>query len=131
MKTLTHLILIVISLCLINCESPIYIEAGVLWSDDAQFSEDGDWYLALSEGCYSNCEGATLDVIDQAPLEPNKVATNRFVLGSGSKGNVTAFVFLDTNENGIYDDGYDILTGYKYNFADTGESTAIAVSAYF
>ena len=131
MKTLNLLFVIMAALILINCESPLYIEAGVNWSDDSYFNEEGDWYLALSEGCYSNCTGATIDVVDQVQLSVNKSVIERFTLSSGSEGNITAFVYLDVNQNGEYDDGYDKMTGYKFNYADKGESTCIAVSAFF
>ncbi len=131
MKSINLLILITAALTLFNCENPLYIEAGVIWSDDSYFSEDGDWYLALSEGSYSNTAGSIINVVDQLPLSVNKKASKHFVLDSGSEGNITAFVYLDTNNNGIYDDGYDKMTGYKYNYADKGQSTSIAVSAYF
>ncbi|MBT4034210.1 MAG: hypothetical protein HOB84_14755, partial [Candidatus Marinimicrobia bacterium] len=61
----------------------------------------------------------------------NRKTTQKFVLGSGAEGNLTAFVYLDINKNGIYEDGYDKLTGYKYNYAVSNETTSIAVSAYF
>jgi len=131
MKNLNIIATILIALVLSNCESPRYVDAGVIWSDDSYFSEEGDWYLAISDGSYSNDIGATIDVLDQLPITVNKKTTQKFVLGSGSEGNLTAFVYLDTNENGSYDDGYDKLTGYKYNYAVSNETTSIAVAAYY
>jgi hypothetical protein len=131
MKNLNIITTILIALVLSNCENPRYVDAGVIWTDDSYFSEDGDWYLAISDGCYTNCEGATIDVLDQMPIVPNKKTTQKFVLGSGAEGNLTAFVYLDSNGNGTYDDGYDKLTGYKFNYAAANETTSIAVSAYF
>ncbi len=131
MKPINMLLILVAAVTLINCENPLYIQAGVIWSDDRYFSEEGDWYLALSEGCYSNCEGAVIDVVDQLPISANKKVTKKFVLNSGSEGNITAFVYLDVNKNGSYDDGYDKMTGYKFNHAVKGESTDIAISAFF
>jgi hypothetical protein len=131
MKNLNIITTILIALVLSNCENPRYVDAGVIWTDDSYFSEDGDWYLAISDGCYTNCEGATIDVLDQMPIVPNKKTTQKFVLGSGAEGNLTAFVYLDSNGNGTYDDGYDKLTGYKFNYAAANEITSIAVSAYF
>jgi len=131
MKTLNLALILLTALILSNCENPRYIDAGVIWSDDSYFSSEGDWYLAVSDGCYANCEGATLDVLDQYPISVNKNVTRKFVLGSASEGNVTAFVYLDVNQNGIYDDGYDKLTGYKFNYSVDNKTTSIAVSAYF
>ena len=131
MKNLSIIAIILTALVLSNCENPRYVDAGVIWTDDSYFSEEGDWYLAISDGCYSNCEGAEINVLDQYQIEANKKTTQKFVLGSGSEGNLTAFVYLDTNGNGTYDNGYDKLTGYKFNYATTNETTAIAVSAYF
>ena len=131
MKNLSIIAIILTALVLSNCENPRYVDAGVIWTDDSYFSEEGDWYLAISDGCYSNCEGAEINVLDQYQIEANKKTTQKFVLGSGSEGNLTAFVYLDTNGNGTYDDGYDKLTGYKFNYATANETTAIAVSAYF
>ena len=131
MKNLNILSIILIALVLSNCENLRYVDAGVIWSDDSHFSEDGDWYLAISDGCYSNCEGADIDVLDQFPITVNKKTTQKFVLGSGGEGNLTAFVYLDTNENGTYDDGYDTLTGYKFNYAEANETTSIAVAAFY
>ncbi|MBT3632701.1 MAG: hypothetical protein HOD43_02045, partial [Candidatus Marinimicrobia bacterium] len=115
MKTLNIFFIILIAMVVSNCENPRYVEAGVIWTDDSYFSADGDWYLAISDGCYSNCEGATLDILEQMPISVNRKTTQKFVLGSGAEGNLTAFVYLDINKNGIYEDGYDKLTGYKYN----------------
>jgi len=131
MKTLNIFFIILIAMVVSNCENPRYVEAGVIWTDDSYFSADGDWYLAISDGCYSNCEGATLDILEQMPISVNRKTTQKFVLGSGAEGNLTAFVYLDINKNGIYEDGYDKLTGYKYNYAVSNETTSIAVSAYF
>jgi len=131
MKTLNLTLTILAALILSNCENPRYIEAGVNWTDDSYFSAEGDWYLAISDGCYSNCDGATLEVLDQLPITVNKNVTQKFVIGSGSEGNLTAFVYLDSNGNGVYDDGHDTLTGYKFNYAVNNETTLIAVSAYF
>ncbi len=131
MKNINLIITILVALVLSNCENPRYVDAGVIWTDDSYFTSEGDWYLAISDGEYSNCEGATIEVLDQFPISVNKNVTQKFVLGAGSEGNITAFVFLDTNENGIYDEGYDKLTGYKYNYAVSNETTAISVSAYY
>lgn len=131
MKKANILLATLSALMLINCESPVYIDAGVNWSDDSYFSEDGDWYLALSEGCYSNCEGASVTVVDQLPITVNQKVIKKFALGSGSEGNITAFVYLDVNKNGSFDHGYDKITGYKYNYSEKNETTAIAVSAFF
>lgn len=131
MKNLSIIFIILVALVLTNCENPRFIEAGVHWTDDANFSVEGDWYLAVSEGCYSSCEGATVEVLDQYPISANKNGTQKFMLGSGAEGNLTAFVYYDSNGNGSYDDGYDVLTGYKYNYATAGKTTFIAVSAYY
>ena len=131
MKNINIIFAILIALLLSNCENPRYVDAGVIWTDDSYFTEEGDWYLAIFDGCYSNSECTPIDVLDQFPIEANKKTTQKFVLGSGAEGNLTAFVYLDTNENGTYDDGYDKLTGYKYNYATNNETTSIAVSAYF
>ena len=131
MKSLNIALIILTALIISNCENLRYVEAGVVWTDDSYFSAEGDWYLAISEGCYSNGEGATLDILDQQPISANKNVITKFVIGSGSEGNITAFVYLDVNQNGVYDDGYDQLTGYKFNYSTENETTAIAVSAYF
>ncbi len=131
MKTINLALILLTAVILSNCENPRYVEAGVTWSDDLYFSADGDWYLAISEGCYSNYDDTAINVLDQCPIPVNKNITRKFVLGSGSEGNLTAFVYLDTNGNGVYDDGYDKLTGYKFNYAVKNETTPIAVSAYF
>lgn len=131
MKIKYTLLSVIAGLLLMNCENHRYIEAGVNWSDDSQFQAQGNWYLALSEGCYSNCEGAVIDVADQVPIIAGEKAVVHFVLGAGSAGNVTAFVYLDVNANGVYDDGYDKITGYKFNYVNDSETANIAVPAYF
>jgi len=131
MKNLNIILILLVAMLISNCENPRYVEAGVIWTDDSYFAEEGDWYLAVSEGCYSNCEGAAINVLDQFPISVNKKTTQKFVLGSGAECNLTAFVYLDTNENGTYDDGYDKLTGYKFNYAEANETTEIAVTAYY
>lgn len=131
MKNLSMFLTLILFFTLFNCEKMLYVETGVLWHDDDYFNHEGDWYLALSEGPYSNSLGATIDVIDQLPIAVNDSRPKRFVLGSGSEGNITAFVYLDANGNGMYDDGYDKLTGYKFNLADASETTNIAVFAYY
>lgn len=131
MKNFSIILIIFFALVLTNCENPRYVEAGVLWTDDSYFTAEGDWYLAISEGCYSNCEGATIEVLDQYQISTSSNVTQKFMLGSGAEGNLTAFVYHDSNGNGTYDDGYDKLTGYKFNYATSGETTSIAVSAYY
>lgn len=83
MKSISIILTIIAVFSIINCENQIYVETGVIWSDDSYFSSNGDWYLALSEGSYSNCEGATMHVVDQLPISVNTNAVKRFVLGSG------------------------------------------------
>jgi len=131
MKTLMTMIFLGTTLLFLNCENQIYVEAGITWSDDKYYGNDGDWYIALSEGCYSNCEGATVRVVDQLPLSRGEDTVKRFVLGAGSSGNITAFVYLDVDGNGAYDDGLDEITGYKFNHSDIHETTDIAVSAFY
>jgi hypothetical protein len=131
MRTIQWIPAILCSFLFMNCEKQIYLEAGLTWTDDTYFNETGDWYLAVSEGCYSNCAGAMLCVVDQIRVIPGQNAVQRFVLGDAAEGNITSFVFLDVNHNGSYDDGYDQITGYKYNYSSTDETTCIAVSAYF
>jgi len=131
MKNLNIILILLVAMLISNCENLRYVDAGVIWTDDSYFSEDGDWYLAISDGCYSNDEGAAIEVLDQFPISVNKKTTQKFALGSGAEGNLTAFVYLDTNENGTYDDGFDKLTGYKYNYAVSNETTSIAVAAYY
>lgn len=131
MKKASAILLLFCTTLLMNCERNVYLETGLTWSDDSYFVQDGNWYLAVSEGCYSNCMGASLCVVDQVEVTPGENVIERFVLGSGAEGNVTSFVYLDVNANQIYDDGTDLVTGYKYNYSEAGNTTAIAVSAYF
>jgi len=131
MKTLKTMLTVLSIAMLVNCEKQIFVETGVLWSDDTYFSANGDWYVAVSEGCYSNDVCAVINVLDQEPILPGKNTTNKFMITGSSANYITAFVYLDVNENGIYDDGYDKLTGYKYNYADEIGTASIAVSAYF
>ncbi len=131
MRPLNIVLTIFTALFIFNCEKQLYVETGVNWSDDTYFNSDGDWYLAISEGSYSIGGGAAIVVVDQLPLTRGKNTSQRFVLSSGSEGDITAFVYLDVNENGSYDDGYDKITGYKYNYSDSGETTSIAVSAFY
>jgi len=119
------------ALVLFNCERQIYVETGVMWTDDQYFNGDGDWYIALSEGSYSNSEGARLNVIDQLQIHPGRNSLDRFIVDSGSAQNITAFVYLDVNRNGSFDDGYDQITGYKVNYADVDVTTSMAISAFY
>jgi len=131
MRTTSIILIILSALMMSNCETPRYVEAGVIWMDDSYFNADGDWYLAISEGLYSSEEGAIVEVVEQIAIRANVDAIQRFVLGSGPEGNLTAFVYVDVNGNGLYDDEYDNITGYKYNYAVNNETTQIAVMAYF
>jgi len=131
MKNIRYVLVMMSALLFMNCEKQIYLETGLSWSDDSYFEQAGNWYLAISEGCYSNCEGATLCVVDQEPVSAGVDQIHRFVLGGSAEGNITSFVYLDVNDNACFDDGIDHVTGYKFNYSDAGETTSIAVSAYY
>jgi len=131
MRTLHIILILLLGLLVFNCTRQLYVETGVLWTDDQYFNTTGDWYIALSEGCYSNGEGAKLNVIDQLPLTPGRNSVERFIVDSGTAEDITAFVYLDVNQNGQYDDGYDKITGYKFNYSTVNTTTPIAVPAFF
>jgi len=131
MKRIKTIVIFPLLLIFMHCEDCQYVEAGIIWMDDIHFEKDGDWFLAVAEGCYEQCDGAIIDVLDQHHVVTNQNTIKRFVLSSTSGCNVTAFVYLDVNQNEQYDDGYDVLTGYKYNYCSMNETTPISIAAYF
>lgn len=118
-------------LLLWGCEASQEIEVGVLWHDDAHFSNANTRYLAIVEGEFDLETGFDATLAELSSVTPGTNAIQKWSLGSRGTGNYTAFVFIDENGNGQYDDGHDIVSGYKYNCAAKNECLNISVSSFY
>jgi hypothetical protein len=115
----------------LGCERTQELEVGVLWNDDSHFSNNNSRYLALVEGEFDLETGFETSLVELTPVTPGTNATHKWSLGSSSSQNYTAFVFIDINESASYDEGLDIVSGYKYNCVSEGECLSISVSSFY
>ena len=130
-KTLSVAKLGVAALLLWGCETSQEIEVGVLWNDDIHFSNENSRYLAIVEGEFDLETGFDVTLAEFISVTPGTNAIQKWSLGSGGSSNYTAFVFIDENGNEQYDDGHDIVSGYKYNCAEENECLSISVSSFY
>ncbi len=114
-----------------SCELNQDIQVGVLWKDDVQYAASGARYLGLIKGIYDFDTGFTGELLDTAAVTPGINSTYVFSVSTGGAENYTAFVFIDLDSDGIFDDGDDTVSGYKYNYGEPGEALNISVSAYY
>jgi|GEM_PF-334984 len=115
----------------LGCESTQEIEVGVLWNDDSHFNNDNPRYLAITEGEFDLETGFDTGLIELTSVTPGTNARHKWSLSSRSSQNYTAFVFIDINESGSYEEGLDIVSGYKYNGFNEGECLSISVSSFY
>ena len=130
-KTLLVLILAVGSFMLTSCEKEIGIDVTINWTDNENFTDTGDWYVAVAEGVYSVVSGLPSEPFDYEEVTPGTTTTVKFSTESTTYESYTAIVFLDKNENGAYDKDEDVLTGYDTEGADPGDNCKMTVNAYY
>ncbi len=118
-------------IALLGCEMDQNINVGITWLDDNHFDSDSSRYLGIVEGEFDLNTGFETTLIELAKIIPGDDATHSFSLATHSSSNYTAFVFIDMNNNDNYDEGYDLISGYKYNRGEPGECLNISVSAYY
>jgi len=116
---------------LIGCETSQLIEVGVLWNDDSHFSNSNATFLAIAEGEFDQETGFDTILIELTSVSPGENEVHKYSFSTTSSNNYTAFIFVDENHNGTYDEGYDIISGYKYNCAAAGECLSISVSSFY
>jgi len=118
-------------LILCSCESFLDIKVGILWNDDPHVSQSDSVYLGILQGKWDSESGFDCVLLDTTEV---LVGVNRcysFSINTDDSDNYTAFIFFDSNGNGKYDDGYDSVLGYKYNYGESGGDLEISLSAYY
>lgn len=118
-------------LSLISCESSQEIQVGILWKDDPHFDESGQRYLAILKGECDFETGFAGHVLDFQTVGLAANETYYFSCSSNGTENYTAFVFADMNSDSSYNEGYDVVTGYKYNSGEPGDPLTISVSSFY
>ena len=116
---------------LVNCEKTQEIEVGVLWQDDQSISSSQDHFLAILDGSYDAQTGFDADLVALTSVSPGVDHTQMFTLSASSRGYYTAFVFVDTDADGAFEDGTDLVCGYKHNSGDPESRLQIALRAYY
>jgi len=114
-----------------GCETALDMHVGISWLDDDHFSSGSARYLGVVEGEFDLDSGFETTLIELAKIIPGDDTVHTFALPSNSSTNYTAFVFIDMNNNANYDEGYDVISGYKYNCVQPGECLNISVSAFY
>jgi len=120
-----------IALLLLSCESLLDIEVGILWRDDTTISQAGSTYLCVLKGKWDFETGFDDDILDTVEVVPGTNGIHKFSINSGESDHFTAFIYMDNNHNGSYDEGYDDVLGYKYNYGESGRDLEISLSAYY
>lgn len=122
---------VVCMLFLVSCESTQEIQVGILWQDDPHFDDTGIRYLAVLKGECDFDTGFEGYVLDSQPVRLAENTTYYFSCVSSGAGNYTAYIFVDTNADSSYSEGYDVITGYKYNYGEPGEPLTISLSSFY
>ena len=116
---------------LLACEKTQEIQVGLLWKDDAFFSHSGSRYLGLLEGEYDLTTGFDMPVLDSTPVLTGINKSYLFSISASGSRNYTAFIFIDLDSSKTYDEGYDIISGYKYNYGEPGACLNISLSSFY
>ena len=96
-----------IALLLLQCESLLDIEVGILWMDDTRFSQLGSAYLCVLKGKWDFETGFDDDILDTTEVVPGTNGIHKFSINTGESDHFTALIFIDNNDNGTYDEGYN------------------------
>ena len=116
---------------LISCDTQLDIEVGILWRDDPFFNQTGSTYLGILKGQWDTNTGFDKSMLDTAEVVPGANRFYKFSIDVINSDHFTAFIFMDNNDNQSYDDGYDSVLGYKYNYGESGGELEISLSAYY
>ena len=102
-----------------------------MWKEDTSFIAAEYRYLALIKGKCDFDTGFTNTLLDTSHVIPGIDATYHFSIPSSKAADYTAFIFVDINPDGLYEDGYDTVSGYKSNRGEIGDVLYISVSAFY
>lgn len=116
---------------LASCESTQDLEIGLRWEDDQYLESSQKIYLSILKGVFDSNSG--FDSQDLATVEVIccENQTYSFSFSSSGSSSYTAFVYIDKDGNAKYEEGYDLVCGYKYNYGNTGEPTFISLSVCY
>ena len=114
-----------------SCESYIDIEVGILWQDDQHFNHISDAYVGILEGKWDSGTGFDGDLLDAQEVTIGTNTGHSFTISTDRSAHYTAFIFYDENDNDLYDEGYDHIAGYKYNWGESGGELDISLSAHY
>jgi hypothetical protein len=123
--------IVVTLLILCSCESFLDIKVGILWNDDPHVNIADSVYLGILQGKWDSESGFDSGLLDTAEVLVSVNHCYRFSINTNDSDNYTAFIFYDSNGNGKYDEGFDEVLGYKYNYGKAGGQVDISLSAYY
>lgn len=118
-------------LLLSSCESFVDIAVGVLWQDDQHFSHSSKAYIGILAGKWDPDTGFEGDLLEAEEVTVGTNTDHSFAISADKSSHYTAFIFYDENDNAQYDEGYDPIAGYKYNWGKSGGEVDISLSAYY
>ena len=124
------LIAVILIASLASCTPNSQVQVGINWHEETIMEGDLDWYLALAEGSYMDTWSQCMDPIYIRKVDAGSDCVENFNLLDENYSALTAFIFYDYNDNAMYDDGIDILTGFKPGWPDAHEEYFVQVSAY-
>ncbi|MBT3825915.1 MAG: hypothetical protein HOF96_13165 [Candidatus Marinimicrobia bacterium] len=127
--SLTGSVLAIMMLC--SCEPEVNIEVGVLWEDDQYFNDSGSACIGILGGKWDSDTGFDGTILDTTSVRLGVNGNYKFSIIASESDNYTAFIYFEHSGNEIYDEGYDIVMGYKYNKAEPGKTVEISLSAYY
>ena len=130
MKNVVLLMSLLLSFLMVGCSQDVGLTVNISWDDNDDFTETGDWYLAVTVGSYIVDQAIAENAFDQETVEAGENSTVTFSY-SGDSDMYTAFVYLDANGNGSFDSDTEYITGYTTEWIDAGEEMTFEVTPYY
>jgi len=114
-----------------SCSTGVQVNVGILWDDDSYYSSDKSWYVGIANGNHLDMWSDVMAPIVTRQVISGQNCQESFLLPDNNHSHLTAFVFCDTNNNQVYDDGIDHVTGLKPGSRDEYDKYYLAVGAYY
>ncbi len=121
---------VIILFALSSCTTGVQVNVGILWDDDSYYSRNDTWYVGIANGNHLDVWSDVMTPIVTRQVLSGQDCEESFMLPDDDYSELTAFVFCDTNNNQVYDDGIDDLTGFKPGSRDEYDNYYLAVGAY-
>lgn len=124
-------LMFLVGLMFLGCSQSTQVEVGLNWSKDGYATLQGNWLLGVIDGEHINdwtIKGLPIHLV---PVTSGENIIERFLLPDENHIQLTAFVFCDVNNNMTFEDGEDIITGFKPGARNSNDEFYLQIGAWY